>query len=464
MRKKIAVLMLSSMLLLSSMLSASPVNAKADMSVTDDMPVSFEHSYVMAAEVTVNINGNNIYFPDQSPMIVNDRTMVPMRAIFEAFGARVEWYPEDEAVYAVLGNTDILLVIGYNEMAVGDYFVSLDAAPFIENGRTMVPLRAISEAFNAKVQWDANTRTVLISTDGYTPDIPKPVPSYPQNAMQQSSDSQPDESVQYPEVEVFNEVNRLRAENGLAPLTWSNSLAAVARAHSYDMAAGGYFSHTSLDGRSSSDRIENAGISYRRMAENIAAGQSTAAGAVDSWMNSEGHRANILDPELTHLGVGLAISEGSQYKYYWTQCFTGSAPAANITADNKLSMEHRVLDLVNAERAAYGLNALVWNESLADVARAHSYDMAVRGFFDHTNPDGLSPFDRIKQYGITYSVAAENIAEGQSTPEDVMNAWMNSPGHRANILNASLTELGVGLYISDYGYGYYWTQNFRTPR
>lgn len=88
--------------------------------------------------------------------------------------------------------------------------------------------------------------------------------------------------------------------------------------------------------------------------------------------------------------------------------------------------------------------------------------MIDRNFFDHTNPDGESPFDRMTDAGIRWSMAAENIAGGQRTPEAVVTAWMNSEGHRANILG-DCEELGVGLALGG-GFGYYWTQCFATVR
>ena len=133
------------------------------------------------------------------------------------------------------------------------------------------------------------------------------------------------------------------------------------------------------------------------------------------------------------------------------------APGADI---EKLSYEQQVLALVNQERAKQGLSALSWSDELTAVARAHSKDMAARGFFSHTNPDGQSPFDRMKAVGISYRTAGENIAAGQRTPQEVVNAWMNSEGHRANILNASYTRLGVGYASGSGAYSTYWTQCF----
>jgi len=94
---------------------------------------------------------------------------------------------------------------------------------------------------------------------------------------------------------------------------------------------------------------------------------------------------------------------------------------------------------------------------LAQVARAHSADMRDRGFFDHTNPSGQSPWDRAEAAGISYA-RAENIARGQRDAAAVMSAWMNSPGHRANILNCDLGRLGTG-YAEGSG-GPWWTQLF----
>jgi len=459
--------MKNKLLILLLVLTVIPASFSANAETTKtNIPLSeYSEGYVSSQDIDVYLNGTKIQFPDTQPVIVNGRTMVPMRSIFEAFGVDVEWIPEQKKVYSNSSIAEIALFIGYTSMYIDGREVEIDVAPFIENGRTMVPLRAISEAFRASVYWDSEAYVVDICTDGYTPQPHEPkVQKDVFNGVSPTaneSDSIPDETVQYPEVEVLNAVNDIRAKNGLEPLKWSNSLAAVARAHSDNMAKNKFFSHTDPSGQTASDRIKNAGISYRVMAENIAAGQTTANDVVNSWMQSDGHRNNILNPNLTHLGVGLAADNTSEYKFYWTQCFIGSA-SSNAKA-NTGTFEYEVFNLVNQERAKYGLPPVSWNEDLAVVAREHSKDMCDRGFFSHTNPSGKSPFDRIKRHGITYRIAAENIACGQDSPVSVMEAWMNSEGHRANILNGSLTELGVGVYINDSGYGYYWTQNFRTP-
>ncbi|WP_303007105.1 CAP domain-containing protein [Romboutsia ilealis] len=123
------------------------------------------------------------------------------------------------------------------------------------------------------------------------------------------------------------------------------------------------------------------------------------------------------------------------------------------------SYQQQVLDLVNAERAKRGISALTLDSSLSNVATKKSQDMVDKNYFDHTSPTYGSPFDMMKQFGISYRTAGENIAKGQKTPQEVVAAWMNSEGHRKNILNPNFTNLGVGI-AKDSNKTTYWTQMF----
>jgi uncharacterized YkwD family protein len=120
--------------------------------------------------------------------------------------------------------------------------------------------------------------------------------------------------------------------------------------------------------------------------------------------------------------------------------------------------EKKVFELVNQERQKQGLKPLQLDTKLSDVAREKSKDMMNKNYFSHTSPTYGSPFDMMKQFGIEYRTAGENIAKGQQTPEEVMNGWMNSDGHRKNILNPNFTHIGVG-YVKGNG-STYWTQMF----
>lgn len=130
--------------------------------------------------------------------------------------------------------------------------------------------------------------------------------------------------------------------------------------------------------------------------------------------------------------------------------------------DDVKKQENEVIRLVNVERSKRGLAALKTNWQLSRVARYKSQDMINKNYFSHTSPTYGSPFKMMETFGIRFSSAGENIASGQKTPAEVMNSWMNSPGHRSNILSASYSEIGVGLAKSSSGKTY-WTQMFIRP-
>lgn len=120
------------------------------------------------------------------------------------------------------------------------------------------------------------------------------------------------------------------------------------------------------------------------------------------------------------------------------------------------SFKQEVVRLTNKARKNNGLPPLKISEDVMNVAQKKSQDMAKHEYFSHTSPTYGSPFDMLKQFGVEYRTAAENIAAGQQTPEKVVNGWLNSSGHRKNIMNKNLTHIGVG-FAED---GQYWTQMF----
>ncbi len=127
-----------------------------------------------------------------------------------------------------------------------------------------------------------------------------------------------------------------------------------------------------------------------------------------------------------------------------------------LTDSSVSGYEKEVVRLVNEIRVKNGLSELTYDWQLCRVARYKSQDMKDNKYFSHTSPVYGSPFQMMRSFGISYRSAAENIARGQATREAVVNAWMNSSGHRANILNPSFTHIGVG-YVAE---GRYWTQMF----
>lgn len=139
---------------------------------------------------------------------------------------------------------------------------------------------------------------------------------------------------------------------------------------------------------------------------------------------------------------------------------TGSTGGGSTGGTVTTTDADRILELVNSERSSRGLNPLTRNSKLDTAATVHADDMSANGFFSHTGSDGSSVSERAAAAGYAWTGIAENIGQGDLTPQAMMNLWMNSDGHRTNILNTTYTELGVG--INDSG-ATLWVQVFARP-
>lgn len=132
----------------------------------------------------------------------------------------------------------------------------------------------------------------------------------------------------------------------------------------------------------------------------------------------------------------------------------GTTTTTTTNTSDKTTFAAQVVTLVNKERANAGLPALKSDTLLTKVALDKAKDMYANNYFDHNSPTYGSPFDMMRAYGVAYSYAGENIAKGQRTPQEVMTAWMNSAGHKANILNSHYGKIGVAYYNGE------WVQEF----
>ena len=155
------------------------------------------------------------------------------------------------------------------------------------------------------------------------------------------------------------------------------------------------------------------------------------------------------------VGLSEIKAANPQIKNY-DLIYPGQLITVPATDSSVSSYESEVVRLVNEQRRKNGLSELSEDWQLSRVARYKSQDMRDKNYFSHTSPTYGSPFQMMKSFGISYKSAGENIAKGQKTPKAVVDAWMNSQGHRANILNPNFTHIGVG-YVKD---GNYWTQMF----
>jgi len=262
------------------------------------------------SDVTIFVNGNLLY-SDVAPVIIDGRTMLPLRAIFEALGALVDWNGNTRTVTAVRGDVTITLTIGQSVLYKNGQAIALDVPAMISNDRTMVPVRAVAESLGANVDWDGSARVVNI-------DLPN---DYYDDAYEYEYDYFIQNIAADFEQRVFELTNAERERHGLAPFIWNDALARAARVHCEDMAESNISGHRGSDGSMPWDRIGREGLQYRTAAENVANGLMTPESVVESLMNSQVHRANILNVNHTHLGVGLYYSESSEWRTYVTQKF-----------------------------------------------------------------------------------------------------------------------------------------------
>ncbi|MFF1659306.1 CAP domain-containing protein [Streptomyces sp. NPDC058255] len=248
-------------------------------------------------------------------------------------------------------------------------------------------------------------------------------------------------------------VNPARAAAGSPPVSLDARLSSAARAHASAMAARGILGSGTPDGISVYQRVIAAGYPYLTVGEHLVSGPRTPREFVEYCLSAEQSRHTLCDPVFSQAGLAYA-ADGRSGTLYWTALWARPySPAALArTADE-------VIALTNAERTAARLPPLAGDLLLTTAAQAHSADMVARAFYSHTAPDGSRPWDRAAAAGSTRRTIGENIACGQRSPAEVVRGWMDSPGHRANILKPDFTHIGIGL-AGGGAAGTYWTQLF----
>ena len=298
-----------------------------------------------AAEINVSIDDEPVHFADQGPAVVDNRTMVPVRGVFEALGFRVGWHQPTLTATLTRDDFVVIITVGEEVFTANDEEFELDVPAQIIEGRTMLPIRAVLESIGYEVGWDGDTNTVLIisaptpismptPTPAPTPTptptptpapTPIPTPTPTPNSTPSATPAPTSEATIF-EARVLELVNIERERHSLHPLIWDDVVANVARAHSRDMATNNFMSHIGSDGSNASDRLHRAGVVYLMWAENISTGRRSAEAAMAAWMDSPNHRANILRDDITHLGVGFYQRDDTRHRFYATQKFIRIVP------------------------------------------------------------------------------------------------------------------------------------------
>lgn len=412
---------------------------------------------VPAYSINVYIDGELQSFEGT---IVNDRTMVPMRGIFEKLGADVQWYYETQTVTGKKDNVSVTLRIGDPVAQIGSESYTLDAPPLIIDSRTTVPLRFISESLGSEVYWNGFTRSVEIFSDSFEK-------LSPDNLSIGMALAQAENILGTPKNILIGPANtELRSYHN----------------NYYDYYLVSYkdnqihYIFTSQKGSEFDGEI--IGETYKGINSNneFRKGSLTATfnSSEDKKVSIKDNVAKIfyLDIHDNNKVIGVRIISAESllsdivilnYNIRYSNPadipkvtpYTGNGNLSEI--EKAQSSLHFELD--NTARINHGLNPFSWYGQLAEVAYLHSKDMAGNNYFSHTSLSGKSPFDRMRDGMIGFIIAAENISWGEGYYDAIEShhGLMNSLGHRKNILNPELKELGIGASYND---GLYITQNF----
>jgi uncharacterized protein YkwD len=261
---------------------------------------------------------------------------------------------------------------------------------------------------------------------------------------------------------VFQAVQQGRRDAGAAQVRRRADLDAAARERAETIAALPHAERLTLE-ESVEVGLRRGGVRHFRRARlhvDMARGYvDPGAGFVRSWRRYEPAWATAMDPAWDSAGIASARGDDD-----WVIFVAVFLEEIAVPTDLR-ELERRALEAVNGIRRERGLSALAPNEGLAEVARRHSEEMARLGYFSHHSPSGTEPADRAERHGISFRTLAENIQTNQGHDDPVsiaVEGWMNSKGHRKNILDSRFTLTGVGVAIDEDGAAYF-TQLFMTP-
>lgn len=446
----------------------------------------FQNNKVEAAYngYTLKVNGRELSL-DVPPFNINGRLLVPLRAIFEALGGRIDsWDPVTRTAVGSKGNNKIEIQIDNPNAKVNGKNVKLDVPALIIDNRTLVPMRFISENLGSKVSWDPDTRTVLVTAiyGGSFEEIPMGTPEPAPTKKPAITPTPPTASAQGQGMWISLDDKTISIGDDEASVI--SKLGEPARKDLSEYKFYWYIYNTDYS------RYIQVGIKDKRVVALYS--NSSSLKAID------GIKLGIQKSEINaHFGTPLTyilkgdtqymINSNNEYDIYllkkaYMTVFYDLHDNNQVTAvleidkdqeqakdgfygyfdeDVRLGYEREIFDLANAIRTRFNLGPYKWDDTAANTVRAHCTDMIKRNFFDHINPDGKSPFDRMEDNGIKYSMAAENIACGQTNAIFAHEGWMNSSGHRKNILG-NCEYLGAGVEFGG-SYRVYYGQNFYTP-
>lgn len=267
--------------------------------------------------------------------------------------------------------------------------------------------------------------------------------------------------------ELLRLINAERSRVGSPPLRLNDALTRAAQQHANEISRSGNFQSGSSEAMRK--RLQQAGYQAHEWTENVTQSGADPGGLLRYWKgrNPSTFR-DLMDERYRDIGLGVSRLDGTPL-----YSFLFAVPQADYfsreTTDlrDPGAVRKEMLTRVNAVRRKAGLKALRLNSDLEKAAQRHAEDMLARGYFAHESPSGTTVRERSRKAGYNWAAIGENLAFGQTSVDEVIETWMDSPGHRKNILSPNFSELGVGLALGqgrDGKYQVLWVQNFGAPR
>lgn len=410
------------------------------------------------SNITVTLNGAALRF-DVAPIIISGRAMVPARGILEAMGARVGWDAVTQTVTATKGNQTVRLVLGQTTATVNGQDIKLDVPPHLVSGRTLVPLRFVSQALGAFVDWSPATRaiTITLAIDGlHISSTTGQLIWIGMNAQQlravlglplrvEPSLYGYDWWVYHPSsagvllvgvanntiVTVYTD-SKLWTIAGITP---GDSHQKLTAAHAINDEISFPFQQADI----------TVSLSERDISERPSIVRNNQA---VTFLLDTGRHREVLAVHI--MALRNFLSPATHYKRGTIpvgKILDLSLPTLSDAEKQKVfrGQERILFDLANAFRVRNGVAALKWHDGLAGVARSHSLDMVTHNFFAHISPQTGSPSDRVERANISFTALGENLAMGTPDAIGAHHGLVNSSGHRRSLLDTRFTLLGTGV-------------------
>jgi uncharacterized protein YkwD len=268
--------------------------------------------------------------------------------------------------------------------------------------------------------------------------------------------------------ELLRRINDERAKSGTPLLRLVDALNDAAQQHADEVSRQGTLRFATGSEDSMGERIKKLGYDAHAWTESVTATNGDLASVLRSWKSQDnGTYKSLMDDDFRDLGIGVSRLRGTPlYSFLFAVPQSEFFIRATASLRDPARVRAAMLEEVNAARRKAGAPPLRTNPLLEKAAQKHAEDMLARGYFAHESPSGTTVKERSKEAGYDWRTIGENIAEGQLTVDEVMKTWLESPGHRRNILDPGFTEIGIGLALGKGKDGerrVLWVQDFGAP-